>query len=222
MPTAMTRLTPALSQPTTSRGRRSRYSVHPGVEMVAAAIAGLKEKTGRSLDEWIAHIEKKGPAEEKARLHWLKDSEGLGSNYARWLSDISLGTNRETGDAEAYLVQAEAYVNEQYSGAKAQLHPIFERLLSISLDLGADVRACPCKTIVPLYRNHVFAEIKPTTRTRVDLGLALKEITTPPRLISTGGLEKRDRITRRIAICSVEEIDKDVVRWLRAAYAMDA
>jgi hypothetical protein len=224
MPTApAARTTPPLGQAATAAGRaaRSRFSVHPSVEMVATAIAGLKDKTGRSLDEWVAHIEKRGPRDEKARALWLKESQGLGTNYARWLCDISLGKSTETGDPAAYLHQADVYVDEQYSGAKAPLRPIFDRLLSLGLELGADVRACPCKTMVPLYRHHVFAEIKPTTRTRVDLGLALKDTATPPRLINTGGFEKRDRITRRIAVCSVDEIDKEVVRWMRAAYAAD-
>ncbi|PYT97443.1 MAG: hypothetical protein DMG38_19690 [Acidobacteria bacterium] len=31
-------------------------------------------------------------------------------------------------------------------------------------------------TIVPLYREHVFAQIKPTTNSRVDFGLALTHL----------------------------------------------
>jgi hypothetical protein len=57
--------------------------------------------------------------------------------------------------------------------------------------------------MVPLYRNHVFAQIKPTTNTRIDLGLALAkypESKLPKRLIDTGGKAKKDRITRRIEI----------------------
>ena len=83
------------------------------------------------------------------------------------------------------------------------------------------MRVCPCKTFVPLYRSHVFAQIKPTTRTRIDLGLALKDTKTPKRLIDTGGFAKKDRITRRIEISSVGEIDDEVRRWMKVAYDMD-
>jgi len=75
---------------------------------------------------------------------------------------------------------------------------------------------------VPLYRAHVFAQIKPATNTRIDLGLALKETKAEGRLIDTGGFEKKDRITHRIPITSVEEIDAEVERWLKRAYGMDA
>jgi predicted GTPase len=87
--------------------------------------------------------------------------------------------------------------------------------------MGSDVKVCPCQTIVPLYRNHVFAQIKPTTRTRIDLGLALKDTKVPKRLIDTGGLAKKDRITHRIEITSLKDIDAEVKKWLKTAYEMD-
>ena len=52
---------------------------------------------------------------------------------------------------------------KMYSGGKAGLRPIHDALLKLSRSLGDDVRVCPCKTIVPLYRNHVFAEMGATT-----------------------------------------------------------
>jgi hypothetical protein len=85
-----------------------------------------------------------------------------------------------------------------------------------------DVKVCPCRTIVPLYRNHVFAELKPATKTRIDLGLALGATPAAGRLIDTGGFAKKDRITHRIPIAGVEEIDAAVKRWLKVAYDRDA
>ena len=80
----------------------------------------------------------------------------------------------------------------------------------------------PGKTIVPIYRNHVIAQIKPSTRTRLDFGLALKDTPAKGRLINTGGLAKKDRITHRFEIASVGDIDKDVEKWLNIAYDLDA
>jgi hypothetical protein len=78
--------------------------------------------------------------------------------------------------------------------------------------------------MVPLYRNHVFAQIKPATNTRIDLGFALAQHKgkLPKRLIDTGGLAKKDRITHRIELKSVDEIDVEVKKWLTAAYDLDA
>ena len=122
---------------------------------------------------------------------------------------------------EAYLDEAEHFVSAMYFGPKASLRPIYQALLKLGKSLGNDVKVCPCQTMVPLYRKHVFAQIKPTTQTRIDLGLALKDIKVPKRLIDTGGFAKKDRITRRIEIATLADIDNDVKKWLKKAYEMD-
>ena len=86
------------------------------------------------------------------------------------------------------------------------------------------MKACPCKTIVPLYRQHVFAQIKPATNSRIDFGLCFTTYKgkLPKRLIDTGGLAKKDRITHRIAVTSLADIDDELKKWLKAAYDLDA
>ena len=199
------------------------YSLHPGVQMVQDWIANLKAKTGRDIDQWMQYIRAEGPDDEKACRTWLKEKHGLGTNTAWWLAERARGNKLGLADddPESYLREASVYVEAMYAGSKAGLRPIYDELLQIGLALGDDVKACPCKTIVPLYRAHVFAQLKPTTRTRLDLGLALKDMKTPARLIDTGGFAKKDRITRRIPLAAVEEIDDEVRYWLKMAYDMD-
>jgi hypothetical protein len=201
--------------------RRSLYSVHPGVAMVQHAIATLPERTGRSLDEWIRVIKARGSSDVHAVRDWLKAEYKLGATYAAWLANRAAGGD-DDGDADKYLERAERYVDEMFAGSKAALRPIFEKLLKIGLAIGHDVKACPCKTIVPLYRHRVFAQIKPATRSRIDLGLSLGEMRTPKRVIDTGGFRKKDRITHRIEIMSPADIDGDMTRWLLKAYELDA
>jgi hypothetical protein len=191
--------------------------------MVQKWIAELPAKTGRSLEEWIALVQKSGPPDEKARREWLKKEHGFGTNSAWWIAERA--TPKDKGisedDPETYLQAAVQYVEDQYAGPKAGLRPLYDHLLQLGLGLGDDVKACPCKTIVPLYRNHVFAQIKPTTRTRIDLGFALKDTPCTGKLLDTGGLAKKDRITRCIPITSLADIDDEVKGWLRKAYEMD-
>jgi len=189
--------------------------------MVQNTLAKLKEKTGRDLEEWIAFIKKAGPPTEKERRDWLKKEHGLGTNYAWWLAERAEGKGTEDGDPEEYLRAAVKYVEEMYAGAKAGLRPIHDEILRLGRQLGKDVKVCPCRTIVPLYRNHVFAEIKPATRTRIDLGFAFGDMKASGRLIDTGGFAKKDRITHRIPLTSVKEIDDEVKQWLKKAYEMD-
>jgi hypothetical protein len=204
------------------KAKRSFYSVHPGVAMVQKTIALLKEKTGRNLDEWIALIRKQGPPTEQERRTWLKDVHKLGTNYSWWLAERAEGKGWEDGDPDAYLKAAAGYVEAMYAGPRAALRPIHDRILELASTLGDDVKVCPCQTIVPLYRNHVFAQIKPATNKRIDLGFALKDAKPTGRLIDTGGFAKKDRITHRIPLQALGDIDDEIMRWLHAAYDLDA
>lgn len=201
---------------------KSIYSVHPGVAITQKWIEDLKQKTGRSLDEWMKYLKKNGPRDEKERGEWLKTEHRLGTNTAWWLAERAEGKGAESGDPEAYLKAAEGYVETMFSGSKAGLRPIYDALLKLGLGIGKEAKACPCQTIVPLYRNHVFAQIKPTTRTRIDMGFALGDTKPNGRLIDTGGFAKKDRITHRIEITSLDDIDAEVKRWMKIAYDRDA
>lgn len=204
--------------------KRSRFSVHPGVAMVQKWIEELPLKTGRSFEKWLSHIRKNGPKTEKDTRRWLKTEYGLGANTAWWLAERARGNpmGMADEDPEQYLRMADVYVRDMYAGPKAHLLPIFEAILGICFELGKDVKACPCKTIVPIYRRHVIAQIKPTTRARIDLGLALKDTKPSGKLIDTGGFAKKDRITHRFEITSMKELTGEVKKWLKKAYHLDA
>lgn len=197
------------------------YSIHPGVAQTQKWVHELPQKTGRSLEEWLALTRKSGPSTEKERREWLKKEHKLGTNSAVWLAGRLEGKNTEEDSPEAYLRTAAEWVEAQYAGPRAALRPLYEQLLKLGFALGKDVKACPCKTMVPLYRNHVFAQIKPSTNTRIDFGFALGNMKTPKRLIDSGGYEKKDRITRRIEVKSKADIDDELKKWLKTAYEAD-
>jgi hypothetical protein len=188
--------------------------------MVQTWAASLQEKTGRFLDEWLKLVGKSGPSTANARRAWLKSEHGLPTMSAWRIADWAEGKDQDMASPEAYLRAAERYVDDMFR-EKAALRPLYGALLKLGLGLGKDVKACPCQTIVPLYRKHVFAQIKPATRARIDLGFALGARPAEGRLIDTGGFAKKDRITHRIPISSPAEIDDEVKQWLHTAYQED-
>jgi hypothetical protein len=196
--------------------RSSLYRLHPGFRMEQGYMQNLVKRTGKTLDEWVALTKRVGLATGAERRAWLK-AQGLTTNYASWIGDVAEGKNRGADDYDP-----EALVDAMFAGSKAALRPIYDRLLHLGLSLGRDVTASPGKTIVPLYRQHVFAQIKPATNTRIDLGLALGALKATGRLIATGGFEKKDRITHRIPVSSIDDIDADLEAWLKKAYTLDA
>lgn len=203
----------------------SLYSVHPSVRLMEHWVDELEAKTGRTLEAWTRHIKAKGPDGEEARRAWLKSEYGLGTNTAWWLAERSVGKTGDEDTEAGYLRAAPVYVEAMYD-AKPGLRPIHDAVVNEARKLGKDVKVCPCQTIVPLYRKHVFAQIKPSTKMRLDLGLYLTPLMkagkkVPARLIDTGGFEKKDRITHRIGLGSVAEFDGEAREWLARAYALD-
>src|SRR6185312_5719590 len=120
------------------------YDVHPSLGVYQSSLAALKQKTGRTLAEWIKFVNKSGPETEKERRAWLKAEHGLGMNYAWWIAEQSVGKG-DDGNPETYLRQAEEFVAKMYSGAREPLHLIYEELLKLGRSLGSDVKVSPCK-----------------------------------------------------------------------------
>jgi hypothetical protein len=197
--------------------RRPAFVVHPGVAHTQAMVRSLPERTGRSLDEWMALLRAAGVEGRRDQVAWLQKEYGLTKVTATLVSDA------ERGEPGFDASDPEADVDAQYAGPKAGLRAIYEALMDAAGALGDDVTATPCATFVPLRRRYVFAQIRPSTRTRVDLGLALARFDgeLPERVVPTGGKEKGDRITHRIELRSAAEVDGEVVRWLRTAYELD-
>lgn len=197
------------------------YSPHPSIAQTIKWIEQLKEKTGRSLDEWMRFIRKEGPAAEAERSRWLKDKVKLGTNTAHWLAARSVGKGTEDEDPEVYLKQAGQWVEAMFE-KKPLLRPLYDQALKFGKSLGKDVKVCPCQTMIPFYRNNVFAKLTASTKTRLDLGLCLRGVPFSDRLIDTGGTAKKDRITHNIAITSLKDFDAELKRWWKKAYEMDS
>ncbi len=205
------------------KAKPSLYSIHPSIAYASAVIANFPKNTGKPIEAWVKLVQKEGLTEPKAQKEWLVKTHKLGNTQASMVVEILSGKGQDFTDPEAYLAQAPGYVAAMYNGPKAAIRPIHDRLIEAALDLSPEVKICPCETIVPFYRHHVFAQIKPSTKTRLDFGLALKG--TPrklsARLIDTGGLAKKDRITHRFALEKVEQVDAEVLDWLRHAFELD-
>jgi hypothetical protein len=199
-----------------SAKRTSLYSTHPAFKREPAFRRNLLERTGKTLDQWVTFAKKHGPATERERRTWLKESHGLTTNYAHWIAGAVDG--KAHGEAD---YDPEALVEAMYAGAKAGLRPIYDRLLKLGLSLGPDVTASPGKTMVALYRGRLFARIIPATRTRIDLGLALEENTKPTTRLIDIQDKSKNRINRQVGLTSVAEIDDEVKRWLKRAHDLE-
>ncbi len=185
-------------------------------KLYAQFLRDIKQTTGRTADEWKQLLEAEGFTRHSDRVTWLRGEHGLTSRAAYLLASHADRTRPTYNDSEG-LVQS------MYSGPNAALRPLHDTLTELAIMRGSDVTISVAKTIVTFRRRHVFAMIKPATKTRIDFGLALPELDSPPeQLIPTGGLAKGDRITYRFAVSSESDIDDELEQWLEQAYLLTA
>ena len=104
----------------------------------------------------------------------------------------------------------------QYAGAKAGLRPIYDAVLKGVATFGGDVEIAPKKSYVSLRRGKQFAIIQPSTKTRVDIGINLKGIDPTDRLEASASFNAM--VSHRVRVGTVDEIDAEVLDWLRQAY----
>jgi predicted transport protein len=181
-------------------------------EMMQSMIANFTDKTGKSLDDWT-RLAKTAPEQKHGKIvAWLKSTHSLTHGYANMVATAVLKPESlapKTAQDDAELTAA------QYIG-KESLKPVYEALIAATSSFGSDVEIAPKKAYVSLRRNKQFALVQPSTKTRLDLGLCMKGVDASGRLEAAGSFNAM--ASHRIRLASVDEIDDDVIGWLRQAY----
>ena len=172
-------------------------------EQLATMLANIPEKTGKPLDEWITLIRKSGLEKHGEIMKFLKDEHGVSHGFA----NLIVAKSKETGE-DIDLVAA------QYSGAKAGLRPLHDEIVAFAHSLGSDVEIAPKKASVSLRRKKQFALITPATKTRIDLGLALKGDEPNGRLENYNAM-----CSHRVRLESSADFDAEVKGWMKEAYS---
>lgn len=169
---------------------------------------GLLEKTGKSLAHWIAVVQKSKIEKHKAIIDFLKSEHGFTYGFANFVA-------HKAKKSDAGSIDDEDLLSLQYKG-KEHLKPIYEKLVAIIDTIGNDITKTPKKSAVSIIRKKQFALIKPATKTRIDLGLKIKDKPTTDRLGNSGPFGTM--CTHRVQLTSIEDVDDELVGWLKEAY----
>lgn len=172
-------------------------------------INNVPEKTGRELEDWYELLRESGLEKHGEMMKLMKESYGVSHGFANLIA--RLYSQQETGEPTP-----EEQVVVQYTGAKEGLKPIYDAIIEVVLSFGSDVEIAPKKSYVSLRRSKQFAIVQPSTRTRVDVGLNLKEYPLTERLEQ--GNIFNGMCTHRVKLESIHDLDDEVIGWLRTAY----
>lgn len=172
-------------------------------DQLKTMLANIPEKTGKTLDEWKKLIAASGLEKHGQIMALLKGEHGVSHGFANLITSKAL----ESGE-EIDLIEA------QYGGAKSGLRPIYDRIVAYAHSLGGDVEVAPKKSSVSLRRAKQFALVTPATKTRIDLGLALKGDEPHGRLESYNAM-----CSHRVRIETPDDFDGEVKAWMKDAYS---
>ena len=187
-------------------------SVDEGLE---AQIRNIEQQYGKPLGEWIALVKESGLTKHTEIVAMLKSQYGMSHGSAH-----RVALKAREADAASIVKAAEASgsdpVSELYSGKKAGLKPLHDALMTVINAFGNDIELAPKKGYLSLRRKKQFAMIQPTTATRIDLGLILKEVPATERLKSAVGFNAL--FTHRVRVNTINDVNAQVISWLKQAY----
>jgi hypothetical protein len=177
----------------------------------ATMIANFKEKTGKTLDEWLRLVAKSSAKKHGEIVAGLKRDHGLTHGFANLVAMKHLKS-----DAGSLAASGADLVADQYAGEKAALKPIYDAIIAAVNKFGPDVEIAPKKTYVSLRRSKQFAILQPSTKTRLDVGINLKGVTPAGRLEASGSFNAM--VSHRVRVEKAADADKALIGWLKAAY----
>ena len=180
-------------------------------EMREQEIRWLIERTGDGLETWNARVHDSGKKDEASLRAWLSDKGVTG--YPAMLLVME-----RFGYPDYLQTSADDLIENQYAD-RPGTRPIYDAFLALLPEVG-EIEVQARKTYVAfLTPKRTFSALVPATRTRSDLGLRL-----PVGQKATARLEvarnfPQSSVTHKIGLTSPDELDAEVVGWIKRSYA---
>lgn len=174
-------------------------------------LKNIQSKTGKSLEELGQFAQASGLTKHGELRDLFKRELGLGHGDANAL--VHALVNPDGGRA-TQEVTPDAVLDEIYTGLKAALRPIHDKLMNAIYDFG-DLEIAPKKGYVSLRRKKQFAMIGPATKSQVEVGLNAKGLPAAERLtvVPAGGM-----CNYKVRLAEPTDVDNELITWLKAAY----
>jgi hypothetical protein len=167
----------------------------------------LQKQTGEGLDHWNQRVRSENFKDEKSLRAWL-NQQGV-KGYAE-----SLLVMERFCYPDFLTASADELIDGQYAD-RPHLRPIYDAIINVVMGIGA-VTIQTRKTYVSLLTpRRTFARVQPTTKNRVAVGLRLEGRKPSGRLQSS---TIHPTMKFQIGLTSVDEVDAEVLSWLRQAY----
>jgi Domain of unknown function (DUF5655)/Domain of unknown function (DUF4287) len=180
-------------------------------QAVQTHIQNIQKRTGKNLEELSAVVKKSGLSKHAEIRAMLMRDQGLSYGDANALVHavlLSDGTRQAENKSQAEVLAG------IYSGAKAGMRPIHEALMMEITKLG-EFESVPKKGYISLRRKKQFVMLGPVTKTRVELGLNIKDLPPAGRLIEQ---PRGSMCNYVVKITDASQVDAELATWIKFAY----
>ncbi len=181
---------------------------------LATQLTNIEKRSGKSLEELAGIIQSSGLSKHGEIRDMLKRELGMGHGDANTLTHHVLNSADKSGGAREASSTGDDVVSGIYSGAKAQLRPIYEKLMAEIKKFG-EFEISPKKTYLSLRRKKQFAMIGPATNTRVEVGINTKGLTATDRLVE---MPPNSMCNYKVRLGTEAEVDAALIDWIKRAY----
>ena len=181
-------------------------------EGLAAQVRNIEATYGKPIQDWFAVIAASGLSKHTEVVAMLKTTYGMTHGAAHRVSLLARDAAAPAPAAPPHSSPADLL----YTGAKAGLRPIHDALMHQILALGDDIEIAPKKGYLSLRRRKQFAMVQPSTASRIDVGLILRDMPADGRLESAAGFNAL--FTHRVRLAHPTDVNTELVGWLRNAY----
>ena len=173
-------------------------------------IRNIEARTGQPIDSLQQAVAASGLAKHGERRSWLMQHHGLGHGDANLVVALAAQAPAAQADDDPLALI--------YTGPKAHLRALHEHIVA-QVDAFGPYEKAPKKSTVSLRRKKQFALLGPATKDLLEVGINHKALPPdsrhPPRLkaMPAGGM-----CQYTVRLGSVDEVDAELLGWLRAAY----
>lgn len=173
-------------------------------------IQTAKEKTGKTLEQWLSVVKKSGLSKQMEITNWLKAEHKLNHLQASLLAGLYLNNGQPVYQNETSLL------NNQFTKCE-EMRSLYNSVSEKILKAFPDTQLIPKKTYLSFTAIREFAaiNIKPKEiRLGIDLGdMAFTETLQKSKL--TGPMP---RISHMIILTDINQFDKHVNEYLQLSY----
>lgn len=182
-------------------------------QAIQTQLKNIQTRTGKTLDVLYAELAASGLARHGELRDHLKSELGMGHGDANTLVTLYLRTKADAR-GEGSPATPDAAIDAIYAGGKEHFRPLHDRLMAAIAKLGP-LEVAPKKAYVSLRRKKQFATIGPANKTRFEVGLNMKGVPATARLLALppGGM-----CQYKVNLTAPEEIDAELLAWIRTAY----